>query len=797
MATPASPPTKIRFDSFELDPASGELRKGGVRLRLQPQPFRVLLLLIEKAGQLVSREEIRRCLWEDSTFVDFEHGINFSINQIRSALSDNAETPRYVETLPRRGYRFIGAVEHSSLENSSLDLPMPGSTPDIPAFPCEANSVDEAKPVAASVVRRRSPVLAALAILVAAIAGSYFFHAFSRRQHVLTGQDTIVLADFANTTGNSAFDGTLRRGLAMQLQQSPFLSIVSEARIQRILPLMGQSTDARLTSQVARDLCVRTGSTAFVEGSIASLGSHYVVGLDAVNCHSGDSLATEQVEAVRKEDVLKALGDAATKLRRKLGESLITVERFDTPSEVITPSLEALRALDLGRRALAHGNYADAIPLYQEAIRLDPKFIAAYNSLSAAYSNLGENGLAAQNTQKAYELSQSLSEPQRLSAEAAYYGFVTGDLEKQRQRVELSAHLHPRDPVLAFTLGNLYFNLGQYEKGLDGAREALRLDPSDPLNYAFLADSYVTSNRLGEAWNTVHEAEQNGFGSSALHGERYLLAFFEDDAAGMSRQLSWAAGKPGIEDLFLGQHADTSAYYGRLADARGFSGRAIASAERADLKETAGEHAADIALIEALMGNKVEARKQANIALEHSTGRDVQYGAALALAFSNDSTSARSLADDLARRFPDDTLVRFNYLPTLRAQLALNRKNAAQAIETLQVAVPYDLAILPTEGELQLNLYPVYIRGNAYLAAHRGAEAAAEFKKLLEQRGAVSNELIGALARLGLGRAYAIDGDIARSRAAYQNFFALWKNADPSISPLVEARAEYSRLKLK
>lgn len=782
MASQAAPPTKIRFDSFELDAASGELRKRGIRLRLQPQPFRVLLLLIEASGEVVTREEIRNCLWKDSTFVDFEHGINFSINQIRGALSDSAEKPRYVETLARRGYRFIGTAERST-------LPMPASDQQIPAL------LPEAKPADAKMVRRRRwPVIASLAILAAALVATYFFRLFSHRQHVLTGQDTIVLAEFANTTGDPAFDGTLRRWLAIQLKQSPFLSVVSEARIRRTLPLMGQPADARLTSQVARDLCVRTGSTAFVEGSIASLGSHYVVGLDAVNCHSGESLAAEQVEAARKEDVLKALGDAATRLRGKLGESLGTVERFDTPSEVTTPSLEALRAHDLGCRALGQGNYAEAIPLFQEAIRLDPKFVAAYNSLSAAYSNLGENGLAAQNTRKAYELSRSLSEPEKLSAEAAYYGFVTGDLEKQRQRVELSAHLHPRDPVLPFTLGNLYFNLGQYEKGLDGAREALRLDPSDPLNYAFLADSYVMLNRLGEARNTIQQAQKMGF-DSVGHGEQYLLAFLEGDSASRSGQLAWAEGKPGIEDLFLGQEADTLAYYGRLADARGFSRRAIASAERAGLKETAGDHAADVALMEALMGNQVEARNQANIALAHSTGRDIQYAAALALALTNDSTKAQSLADDLARRFPDDTLVQFNYLPTLRAQIALNRNNSARAIDALQVAVPYDLAILPTEGELQLNLYPIYVRGCAYLAAHRGADAAAEFQKILDQRGAVSNALIGALARLGLGRAYARQGDIARSRAAYQDFFALWKNADPDISSLVEAKAEYSSLK--
>jgi predicted Zn-dependent protease len=470
------------------------------------------------------------------------------------------------------------------------------------------------------------------------------------------------------------------------------------------------------------------------------------------------------------------------------------VERFDTPLEVTTPSLEALRALELGYKAESQGNYAEAIPLLQQAIRLDPNFAVGYGTLAGVFSNLGEIGLAAENTKKAYELRGTLSEREKLGAEAAYYGFVTGDLEKQRKTLELLAQLYPRIDAYQFNLGNLYESLGQYEKGLEGAREALRLDPSDPLNNAFLADCYMTLNRLGEARNTIHKAQKIG-SSSALHGEQYLLAFFEGDAAGMSRQSVWAAGKPGIEDLFLGQQADTSAHYGRLSDAREFSRRAIASAERADLKETAGDHAADIALIEALMGNKAVARQQAEVALRHSRSRNVQYGAALALALANDSSKARLLADDLARRFPDDTLVQFNYLPTLRAQLALNRQSATQAIDALQVAIPYDLSLPDTMGMLELNLYPVYMRGNAYLAAHRGVEAATEFKKILDQRGAVFNELIGALAHLGLGRAYEIDGDIAKSRAAYQDFFALWKDADPGIPRLVEAKAEYSKLK--
>jgi eukaryotic-like serine/threonine-protein kinase len=810
MASPASPPTKIRFDSFELDPISGELRKNGIHLRLQPQPFRVLLLLIERAGQVVTREEIQRCLWEDSTFVDFEHGINFSINQIRAALSDSAETPHYVQTLPRRGYRFIGAIEQPVQSVESLTEPSvpeqsneqfkdPSSLPlarlsDIPA-PAPPR---EAKLLARKVVWRRWAIIASLALLAIAVAGTYLVHFFRHRQHVLTGQDTIVLADFANTTGDPAFDGALRRALTMQLKQSPFLSVLSDARIRRTLPLMGKAADAPLTSQVARDLCMRTASTAVVEGSIARLGGHYVVGLDVVNCHSGDSLDEEQIEAARNEDVLKALGDATTRLRGKLGESLSTVEKFDAPSQVTTPSLEALQVFDLGCESMGAGRWPDAIPLLQRAIQLDPQFASAYGHLSDVYANLGENGLAAQYIQKAYELRGSLSEPEKLDVETSYYSYVTGDLEKDRQTLELWEQLYPRDPDAPLGLGNVYNNLGQYDKGLEGMRESLRLDPFHALNYANLAYSYVILNRLEEARDTIHHAEKLGiFGhdSPDLHFGLYQLAFLENNAAARSQQVVWAAGKPGIEDLFLGHETDTSAYYGRLADARGFSRRAVASAERADLKETGGNHAADIALIEALMGNKVVARKQANVALDHSTGRDVQYGAALAFALTNDSTRARSLADDLARRFPEDTIVQFNYLPVLRAQIALNRKNATEAGDALQAAAPYDLAIPPTAGGLQLNLYPVYIRGQAYLAAHRGSEAATEFKKILDHRGAVFNELIGALAHLGLGRAYAVNGDIASSRAAYQDFFALWKNADPGIPRLAEARAEYSRLK--
>jgi tetratricopeptide (TPR) repeat protein len=538
---------------------------------------------------------------------------------------------------------------------------------------------------------------------------------------------------------------------------------------------------------------MRTGSTAVVDGSIESIGSHYAVGLEVVNCRSGDSLAGEQVEVARKEDVLKALGNAATKLRRKLGESLSTVERFDTPLEVTTSSLEALQAHDLGIKTLGEDNNAEAISLFQRAIQLDPKFATAYDDLSAAYSNLGENTLAAENAKKAYELSAPLSEPEKLSTEAAYHGFVTGNLEKERQTLELWERIYPRDPVPRFGLTDVYDGLGLYEQGLAAAREALRLDPSDASNYGVLVYSYLLLNRLGDARNTIREAEKDGLGAS-LHGAQYLLAFLENNATGMSQQVAWSSGKPGEEDEFFGQEADKSAYYGRLVDARKFSQRAVVSAKLAGLKETEAEHEADMALMEALVGNEREAQERAGIALEHSTGRDVQYGAALALAFTGNSTRVRTVADDLARRFPEDTLVQFSYLPALRAQLALNRKDATQAIETLQAALPYDFALEPTAGALPLSLYPVYVRGYAYLAARRGVEAAAEFKKILDHPGVVSSEAIGVLAHLGLGRAYAIQGEMAKSRAAYADFFAKWKNADADVPRLEEAKAEYSSL---
>jgi serine/threonine protein kinase/tetratricopeptide (TPR) repeat protein len=609
------------------------------------------------------------------------------------------------------------------------------------------------------------------------------------RAHALTEKDTMVLADFSNTTGDPVFDGTLRQGLTVQLEQSPFLSLISDQRIQQTLRLMGQPPDARLTPEIARELCQRTESAAVLDGSIASLGSQYVLGLAVVNCLTGDSLAQEQVTADGKERVLKALGEAATKLRAKLGESLSTVEKFDTPLEqATTPSLEALQAYSLGwKTRVGRGDSAAAVPLFQRAIRLDPNFAMAYASLATSYYVLGEASLAAENTRKAYELRERVSEREKFYIESQYHFSVTGDLEKARQAYELWAQTYPRDEVPPRDLGTIYDILGQYDKALAQYREAFRLDPASGLNYANLVSDYLYLNRPREARATAEEAQTKNLDSPILRSTLYQLAFLQNDAAGMAQQVAWAAGKPGVEGVLLLNEADTAAYSGRLGKAREFSRRAVASAQRAGEKETAASFEAGAAVREAFFGNFAEARQQAAAALALSKGRDVQYWATLALVWAGDAARAHALADDLDKRFPEDTIVQFNYLPTIHALLALSRNDSAKAVEALDTAAPYELA--PGGG-----LYPVYVRGEANLAARQGSQAAVEFQKILAHRNVVLNDPMGALTQLGLARAYALQGDTGKARAVYQDFLSLWKDADPDIPILIAAKSEYAKL---
>ncbi len=633
-------------------------------------------------------------------------------------------------------------------------------------------------------------VTGATVLVVGLAVGGWLF--FSRKAHALTDKDTIVLADFTNTTDDPVFDGTLRQGLSVQLEQSPFLSIISDQQVQQMLQMMDQKPDAKLTSEIARELCQRTGSAAVLDGSIAQIGTQYLLTVKAVDCSSGESLASAEAQASDKNHVLDALGKAASEIRNKLGESLSTVKKFDTPLEqATTPSLEALQAYSLGRKASAGSSWAAALPLFQRAIRLDPNFAMAYARLGTCYTNLGEITLGAENTRKAYELRDPVSEREKFYIESHYYQNATGDLEKARQVLQLWVDSYPRDWHPLPPLYAVSSALGQYEKALAEARESSRLNPTTGIGYSNLVATYINLDRLDEARATAEAAQAKKLDSPDLHFYLYQLAFLKKDAAGMAQQVAWAAGKPGVEDVVLNNEADTAAFSGKLRMARGLSRRAVDSAQRAEEKEVAASYEAEAAMREVLFGNPVEARQRAAVALALSSGRDVQNGAALALAFAGDAVRAQALADDLGKRFPESTVVQFNYLPTIHAQLTLNHDDAGKAIEVLQPAAANELG---TVGNFY-TLYPVYVRGEANLAARQGKEAAAEFQKILDHRGAVGNGPIGALANLQIGRAYAMQSDTTKARAAYQDFLTLWKDADPDVPILIAAKSEFAKLK--
>jgi eukaryotic-like serine/threonine-protein kinase len=630
---------------------------------------------------------------------------------------------------------------------------------------------------------------AAGAIIAVMGVGGWFYD--TRRAHALNETDTVVLADFTNKTNDAVFDEALRQGLAVQLEQSPFLSLVSDQRTRQTLQLMGKSPDARLTPEIARELCERTASKAYLSGTISNIGSQYVLGINAVNCQTGDTLAQEQATADSKEHVLGALGDAANKLREKLGESLKSVHKLATPIEqATTPSLEALQAYSMGRNLMVtQGNYAAAVPPFQRAIQLDPNLAMAYASLGTTYHNLGEKELAAENTRRAFELRAKVSEREKFYIESHYHHFVTGDLEKAKQVYELWAETYPRDSIPPTNLGVVYQTLGNYEKSLLEFRTTQRLAPNDAVSYSNILSVLVNLNRVKEARAIATEAAARKVDSSGIRFTLYQLGFLQSDDAVMADQVSWTADRPGDDAVMLYYEADTAAYYGQLNKARDLSRQAIAAAGRAQRPERAAVCQAAAGLREALFGNGAEAKRNAGAALKSSNARDVQFLSALALAMVGDKERAVEFADALKSRFPQDTVVQFNYLPTIYAQIALFDGDAPRAIEFLRAATPYELG-LAASSNYSTYMYPVYIRGQSYLAARQGSAAAAEFQRILNWPGVVSNEPIGALAHLGLARARAMNNEPAEARTSYNNFLSLWKNADSGFPFLSAVQAE-------
>ena len=635
---------------------------------------------------------------------------------------------------------------------------------------------------------RKLWIASATTVVIIGIAiGGWLY--FVSKTHVLGEKDTVLLADVNNTTGDPVFDDTLKQALVVDLAQSPFLSIVSDGRVRAILQQMNRQASERLTDDTARELCQRAGSKAFISGSISPLGNAYVIGLSAINCSTGDPLALEQVQAASKEKVLDALGTAVSKLRGELGESLRSVQKFDVPLEqATTPSLEALKAFSLGRKQ----NSTDAVHYYQRAIELDPNFAAAYLRLGIAYSNLGQRERGREYISKAFNLREHTSEREKLYIASIYYWFGTGELEKAVQTFTLWTQSYPRDWLPLFDMGSVDSDLGQHQKAADLTRQSLLLYPDNVTAYENLGSFYLALGRISEAREVTNEALRRKLDEEVLHTNLYAAAFLQGDAAGMAQQVDWFQGKPVVQNLILGLQSGTEAYFGRLGKARELTRQAVASAVNAGNKEEAATWSVRAAMREALFGNAPAARELAKSALSLAPGnRDAEAEAALTLALVGDTDRAQILVDDLNKHFPADTLLQSVWLPAIRGQVAISKKTPVSAVELLQTSTPYDLAT----GVSNSCVYPVYVRGEAYLASGQGAAAAAEFQKILDHRGIVQHCHTGALAHLGLGRAYALQGKSPEARAAYQEFLALWKDADTDVPILATAKSEYAKLK--
>jgi tetratricopeptide (TPR) repeat protein len=638
--------------------------------------------------------------------------------------------------------------------------------------------------------------VAAAALLAATASGAYFY---AHRTSKLTDKDTIVVADFTNSTGDPVFDETLRQGLAIELEQSPFLSLVPDDRIRATVRMMGQPADTRLTADVARDICVRTGSTALVTGSIASLGNQYVIGLRAEHCANGAVLDQQQLQAAHKEDVLSVLGQLATKFRTRIGESLATVQEHSTPlEEATTSSLDALKAYSAAMKMQLN---PAAIPLLKRAVEIDPNFALAQAELALEYSGLGDIPLGEETISKAYALRNRVNDRERFFIATIYDRQVTGNLERETETLRLWAQTYPRDNVAHDLLaGFAATGTGRYELKLQKARDALAISPEAVPAYFNVTEAYLLQGRIADAEQALPQAISHAPDSPLVLLLSYNIAFLKHDVAGMNRLTAQAKGKPIAEELLTHLQGLVRAREGRLQLARQSARDAIELASAAGKPERMAVWETGVALWEALYGDAAAARRSATHVLEIAKGRHVTYGAALVLAIAGDRSRAQTIADDLEKRFPEDTSVQYSYLPSLRAWFALSANDSSRAIEVLRPAATYEFAqpgisFQGAGGGYYGAMFPTYLRGQAYLASHQGAQAAAEFQKVIDHPGVILEDPVGALARLQLARAWRMAGDVGKAKAAYEDVLAIWKDADADFNLPKEARAEYAALR--
>ena len=686
------------------------------------------------------------------------------------------------------GRRVLAAVDEPVPASSSANMAVRPSSGSVAAAPSAQVPAQAASTATRAPGKRRWLVPAAVLLILALLAGgAYFF--YQHRAQALTGKDSILLADFVNTTGDAVFDGTLKQALAVQLEQSPYLNLLPESRIHEALRFMGRSPDERISNDIAREICVREGVKAMLTGSIASLGSHYVITLSAVNAQTGDVLAQEEIEAESKEQVLKSLDRAASNLRNKLGESIGSVQKFATPLEqATTSSLEALQAFSLGQAAHQRLDDDKAVPYLKRAVELDPNFAMAHATLGVAYSNLTQGELASSFIRKAFDLKDRASERERLYISSHYYDIVTRELEKAIEIYEQWVQTYPRDTSPRDNLALRYQSIGQQEKALASSSEAMRIDPKDVFAYQNVADAYERLNRFDEARTVAEKAAAQNMGRS-IYFTLFDLAFIRGDEATQRHELELAAGKPD-EPILVWFHARGECSLGRLQAARAAYAQSETASQHLGYKEFSGVILADQAWCEMELGNLTEARRKISDALATSQDRDTQTIVMQMLALTGDAARSQKIAEERVRQDPTDTLLNKVFVPLTQATSDLQRNQPAQAVARLEVAAPYELGSGPGAAGYSVN----YLRGEAFLRLKDGTKAAVEYQRILDHRGIDPLDVSYTLSHLGLGRAYALQGNTAAAKAAYQDFFAVWKDDDPDIPVLKQAKAEYAKL---
>ena len=790
-----------RFGKFTLHAGDHRLSSDGSEIYLRPKTYETLLYLVEHQGHLVTKNDLLQTLWSDVAVTD--NALTRCIKEARAALGDEVGCPAFVRTIPRLGYEFIAEVEPSNGPAEEMEIEEEFHAVRVVTTEEEMEDhPDAAAPVLAGPaalpsarVRITRKVLAVLALVVLAgigVAIAIWLH--SHHKPVLTEQDTVVLGDFANTTGEPVFDDTLKQALAVQLEQSPFLNVISPARVKQTLTMMGRSGNEPVNDEVGREVCQRTDSKALISGSIATLGSRYVLGVKALACASGDVLVQEQQQVGRKEAVLDALGTLASTLRQRLGESLSSVQKFDTPiAEATTSSLEALQAYSLSMRAFDEKGNAASIPLLQRALDLDPNFAVAYAHLANAHENLGHAEEAESNMSRAYELRGRVSQVERFYIESHYHWVVTGQLEKMIQVQQLWESMYPRAVPPRVNQGVVYYLLGQYEKSAEEQREALRLRPLSAINHGNLADDYLRLDRFAEAEQLLRRAEAYKLGGEFLLEVSFEAAFLRGDEAAMDHIVAASVGQGEAEHMLLAHQSEAEAYRGRLRKALEDNRRAQAIARHLGNQDAAVGYQMEAALWEAELGDRDRARQDLTTLLPLTTTRREGPLAISVWARMGDSARAQRMATALAQRYPNDTLIRCYWLPMIEALVRLRQNEAARALEALQIVAPYELA----DGGIRVSSsggYPIYLRGTAYLMLGEDSKAAAEFERLLARPGIIGTALTGPLAELGLARACAKAGDLVAARQAYNSLLSKWRSADPDLPLLRQARAEYAKL---